>query len=100
MERLVNDQEEETETEGEGENGDIVTLNKDIDDESNRTNLTIPPELAKSYTFGCNRFHPKFLQKLANKKFFTAILSVFAFFQSAIVSGKLKSDNILFMYCH
>ena len=41
----------------------------------------------KVYYYGCGPFHPKCLQILANKKFFTFLLSLFAFLQGSIVSG-------------
>ena len=79
----------ETETDLE-ENGDVAVLNKDAADGSDSNTVTTPPELLKTYYFGCGPFHPKWLQVLANKKFFTILLCAFAFFESTVVTGKQK----------
>ena len=49
--------------------------------------VQVPPDVLKLYYFGCGSFHPKWLQILANKKFFTFLLCLFAFLQGSIVSG-------------
>ena len=49
----------------------------------------IPPELSKTYHFGCCPWHPQWLQWLfARKKFFTFLLCCYAFLQGAIVVGE------------
>lgn len=45
-------------------------------------------ELLKQYYFGCGPFHPKWLQFLANKKFFTLLACCFTCLHSSIVSGQ------------
>ena len=59
--------------------------------------VQVPPDLLKSYYFGCGPFHPKWLQVFANKKFFTFLLCLFAFLQGSIVSGG-NVINIIIKY--
>ena len=56
----------------------------------------IPPELSKTYYFGCGPCHPHWLQWLfARKKVFTFLLCCYAFLQGAIVVGELLAVCLL-----
>lgn len=47
----------------------------------------VPDELRKEYACGCGPCRPRRLQIFADKKFFTFLLCLYAFLQSAVVSG-------------
>ena len=46
------------------------------------------PQDGKVYYFGCGSCHPRWLQCLADGKFYTFILSLFVIVEGAIISGK------------
>ena len=54
---------------------------------SHESHYAVPEDLLKSYYFGCKSWHPRGLQVLANKKFFTFILCLFTLIEGAVVSG-------------
>lgn len=57
-------------------------------------NYAVPDELLKTYYFGCRGFHPRWLQVLANKKFFTFILCLFTLIEGAVVSGNVRVNGL------
>ena len=59
-----------------------------------------PAPQEKVYYFGCGSCHPRWLQYLANGKFYTFILSLFVIVEGSIVSGKVyyNTDDALAMW--
>ncbi len=66
----------------------LEAFEQDVDD-------YIPADLLKPYYYGVGACHPKWLQILANKKFFTALLCLFAFIQGSLVSGEYHFATLL-----
>ena len=85
----------------------LKEINKESDDdlqheEEVEDTMNVTSDLTeKVYYYGCGPFHPKCLQILANKKFFTFLLSLFAFLQGSIVSGMryCSIDSIINPIC-
>ena len=61
------------------------TSSSDIHDERDDY---VSADLLKPYHCGVGPCHPRWLQIFANKKFFTALLCMFAFIQGSLVSGE------------
>ena len=78
------------------QNTEVGTNEEDTDqdrDEMIPSDPDVPSELLKVYYCGCGPCHPNWLQWFAKKKIFTLLLSLFAFLEGAVVSGK---DIVLF----
>ena len=61
-----------------------------VDLQNNAGDVAIDEEDSPShvvYYYGCGRCHPRWLQVLANAKFYTLILSLFILVEGAIASG-------------
>ena len=60
------------------------------DDDPNHIDIdpasSVPP--GPVYYFGCRLYHPEWLQKLADAKFYTFILVLFVVVEGAITSGE------------
>ena len=68
--------------------------NGDIDEQDS-------PAAHVAYYYGCGRCHPRWLQFLANAKFYTLILSLFIVVEGAIASGVMcVCINCFHSYLH
>ena len=65
------------------EEGSTLNLAKERHSSSSHS---LSPE--KEYFFGVRRWHPRWMQRLRNAKFFTLILSLNCLFEGALVSGE------------
>jgi organic anion transporter 4A len=76
-----------TESEDASEAEDTVMFRGEPLENEVENEIFTPPELLKSYSFGCGPFHPSWLQKLANRKVFTSLLCMFGLIEGSIVTG-------------
>ena len=69
------------------ESGTTILPYNDVDRTKAKNTPSAPPDLLKTYYFGCGPCHPKWLQVFAKKKFFTFLFFSFTCLLASVASG-------------